>query len=159
GRRCVLVLTVAVGLIFPARVSQAQASDPIIGTWNLDVFKSVYNTSVPPVKRTIKFETAGDSIHQTMETTNQGFNISWTVKVEYTAKFDGADYPISNSGLDTVALKRINPTTVERTGKIRGKATETATMKLSNNNKTLTITTKGTTDTGAEYSRTEVFQR
>ena len=27
----------------------AQAPDPLIGTWNLDVFKSVYSTSVPPV--------------------------------------------------------------------------------------------------------------
>jgi hypothetical protein len=37
--------------------------------------------------------------------------------------------------------------------------TETAAMKLSNRNRVLTITTKGTTPAGAEYSRTEVFNK
>ena len=32
-------------------------------------------------------------------------------------------------------------------------------MKLSNRNRTLTITTKGTTDAGAEYARTEVLNK
>jgi hypothetical protein len=72
---------------------------------------------------------------------------------------DGKDYPIKNSGLDTVALKRINPPTVERSGKLNDRMTETATMKLSNNGRTLTIVTKRVTDTGAEYGRDEVFNR
>ena len=107
----------------------------------------------------IMFEPVGDSLHFTQETTNQGFNTSETIKVEYTAKIDGKDYPIMNSGLDTVALKKIDATTYQRIGKIQGMQTETATMKLSNRNKTLTIATKGTTDTGAEYARTEVFNK
>jgi hypothetical protein len=72
---------------------------------------------------------------------------------------DGRDYPISNSALDTVALKRIDATTIERTGKIKGMPTETAVMKLSNRNKTMTITSNGTNDTGARYSRIEVFNK
>jgi hypothetical protein len=127
--------------------------------WNVDVFKSTYVTGQPPVRRVITFEPAGESLKFTQETTNQGFNISETIKVEYTAKIDGKDYPIMNSGLDTVALKKLDATTYERIGKIKGMQTETATMKLSNRNRTLTITTKGTTDAGAEYARTEVFNR
>jgi hypothetical protein len=49
--------------------------------------------------------------------------------------------------------------TYERIGKIKGMHTETATMKLSSRNRTLTVATKGTTDAGAEYSRTEVFNK
>ena len=63
------------------------------------------------------------------------------MKQEFTAKLDGKDYPIMNSDLDTVALKKIDATTDERIGKIKGMHTETATMKLSNRNRTLTITT------------------
>ena len=137
----------------------AQAADPLVGVWNVDVFKSTYVTGQPPVKRVITFEAVGDSLKFTQETTNQGFNISETIKIEYTAKIDGKDYPIMNSGLDTVALKKIDATTYERIGKIKGMQTETATMKLSNRNRTLTISTKGTTDAGAEYSRTEVFNK
>ena len=154
-----LVLSLALALTVQSRVSTGQTPDPLVGTWTLDVFKSTYHTGEPPLRRTITFEVVADGIKQTMDTTRQGFNISETVRVEYTAKLDGKDYPIKNSGLDTVALKRINPTTVERVGKIKDKATETATLKLLNGGRTLTITTKGTTDAGAEYSRIEVFNR
>jgi hypothetical protein len=111
------------------------------------------------VRRTITIEAVGDSLHFTQETTSEGFNTSETVKLEYTGKIDGKDYPISNSALDTVALKRLDATTIERTGKIKGMPTEAAAMKLSNRNKTMTITTNGTTDTGAKYSRIEVFNK
>jgi len=41
-----LVLAVALG---------AQASEPLLGVWNVDVFKSEYLTSQPPVRRVINF--------------------------------------------------------------------------------------------------------
>jgi hypothetical protein len=155
-RRCVLLL-IALAVATAALV--AQTADPLIGVWHCDVFKSTYTTGQPPVRRTITFEAVGDSLHFTQETTNEGFNTSETVKLEYTAKIDGKDYPISNSALDTVALKRIDTTTIERTGKVKGMPTETAVMKFSNRNKTMTITTNGTADTGAKYSRIEVFNK
>jgi hypothetical protein len=156
-RRCALLVILALA-VTPAALF-AQAAEPLVGVWNVDVFKSTYVTGQPPVRRVITCEPAGDSLKFTQETTNQGFNISETIKVEYTAKIDGKDYPIMNSGLDTVALKKIDATTYERIGKIKGIQTETATMKLSNRNRTLTITTKGTTDAGAEYARTELFNK
>jgi hypothetical protein len=155
-RRLVLLLMAVLAL---PSAAWAQASDPLIGVWNVDVFKSEYLTGQPPLRRAIVFEAAGDSLHFTQETTNQGFNTSETIRVEYTAKIDGKDYPIMNSGLDTVALKKIDATTYQRIGKIKGMQTETATMKLSNHNRSLTITTKGTTDAGAEYARMELFNK
>ena len=155
-RRSVLLL---IALAVASAAPVAQTADQLIGVWNCDVFKSTYTTGQPPVRRTITFAAVGDSLHFTQETTNEGFNTSDTIKLEYTAKIDGKDYPISNSALDTVALKRIDATTIERTGKIKGMPTETAVMKLSNRNKTMTITSNGTNDTGARYSRIEVFNR
>ena len=69
-----------------------------------------------------------------------------SVLVEYTARFDGNDYPISNSILSTVSLKRVDDQTVERTGKVRGQVVETETRTVSNNGKVLTVTTKGNID-------------
>ena len=130
-----------------------------IGRWTLDLFKSTYSTNDPPIRRTVTFEAAGDGVKQTTETTRQGFNVSETTRVEFTAQFDGKDYPIPNSNGATVALKRVNATTIERIGKLSGKQNETATMRLSNGGQTLTITAKGTATNGANYSRTEVFER
>lgn len=153
-RALLMLLTIAVPVALVA-----QAGDPLVGVWNVDIFKSEYLTGQPPVRRVLTIEAAADSLHVTQETTNQGFNTSETIKQEFTAKLDGKDYPIMNSGLDTVALKKMDATTYQRIGKIKGMQTETATMKLSNKNRTLTITTKGTTDAGAEYARTEVFNK
>jgi hypothetical protein len=155
-RRSVLLL---IALAVASAALVAQTVDQLIGVWNCDVFKSTYTTGQPPVRRTITFAAVGDSLHFTQETTNEGFNTSDTIKLEYTAKIDGKDYPISNSALDTVALKRIDATTIERTGKVKGMPTETAVMKFANRNRTMTITTKGTTDSGASYSRIEVFNK
>src|ERR1700704_4626786 len=113
-RHAVVLALVSVAV---ASAPLAQTAEPLIGVWQVDVFKSTYVTGQPPVKRTMTFEAVGDSLKCTQETTNQGFNISETVKVEYTAKIDGKDYPIMNSGLDTVALKKIDATTYERLGK------------------------------------------
>jgi hypothetical protein len=157
-RRCCLILPIALALLTPAALP-AQSPEPLIGVWSVDVFKSVYETAQPPVRRVLTVEPAGDSLKFTQETTSQGFNTSETVKIEFTAKLDGKDYPIINSALDTVALKRKDAATIERTGKIRGMATEAATLKLSNRNRMLTITTRGTTDTGTAYARTEVFNK
>jgi hypothetical protein len=155
-RRSVLLL---IALAVASAALVAQTVDQLIGVWNCDVFKSTYTTGQPPVRRTITFAAVGDSLHFTQETTNEGFNTSDTIKLEYTAKIDGKDYPISNSALDTVALKRIDATTIERTGKVKGMPTETAVMKFANRNRTMTITTNGTTDAGARYSRIEVFNK
>jgi len=81
-----------------------------------------------------------------------------SVFVEYTAPFDGNDYPISNSILSTVSLKRVDDHTVERIGKIRGQVVETETRTVSDKGKVLTVTTKGTRD-GAEYSSVQVYDR
>src|SRR5438270_1700596 len=103
----------------------AQSAEPLVGVWNVDVFKSEYVTGQPTIRRVIMFEVKGDSLHFTQETTNQGFNTSETIKIEYTAKINGKDYAIMNSGLDTVALRKIDAATYQRIGKIKGMQTET----------------------------------
>jgi len=66
-----------------------------------------------------------------------------TVQVGFTAAYDEKDVPINSSVLDTMALNRVNSTTVVRTGKIRVQATETAILVVSADGKVLTVTTKG----------------
>jgi hypothetical protein len=79
-------------------------------------------------------------------------------RVEYVAKPDGTDAPTKGGAIETFSMKRLDPLTFERTGKIKGAVVETATWKLSQDGKTLTVVTKGKID-DQEYSNTQVFER
>ena len=143
------VLTVAPGVAVAQSVE-----DSAVGAWTLNRAKSTFTGAVP-YRRVMKFEVVGDTIKETTYTMSTD---KPSVVVEYTARFDGNDYPISNSILNTVSLKRVDDDTVERTGKIRGQVVETETRTLSDKGKVLTVTTKGTRD-GAEYSSVQVYER
>ncbi len=135
------VLSVGQGVMVAQSVS-----DSALGAWTLNRAKSTFSDAVP-YRRVMKFEVVGDAIKETTYTMSPN---KPSVLVEYTARFDGNDYPISNSILSTVSLKRVDDRTVERTGKIRGQVVETETRTVSGNGKVLTVTTKGNRD-GTEY--------
>ena len=143
------VLTVAPGVTVAQSVN-----DSAVGAWTLNRAKSTFSGPVP-YGRVMKFEVAGDAIKETTYTFSTD---KPSVVVEFTARFDGNDYPISNSILNTVSLKRVDDDTVERTGKIQGQVVETETRTVSDKGKVLTVTTKGTRD-GAEYSSVQVYER
>jgi hypothetical protein len=144
----VLVLVFAV-------IAFAQSKDALIGTWNLNLGKSDFQPDSTMQSRTLVIEAKGNAISVSQKTIAQDGHASF---VDFTAGYDGKDTPISGSVLDTVALKRPNASTVERTGKIRGEAVETSTMSLSSDGKVLTITTKGSVNNTA-YASTQVFER
>ena len=129
-------------------------SDSALGAWTLNRAKSTFSGAVP-YGRVMKFEMAGDAIKETTYTFSTD---KPSVVVDYTARFDGNDYPISNSILSTVSLKRVDDQTVERTGKVQGQIVETETRTVSDEGKVLTVTTKGTRE-GAEYSSVQVYER
>jgi hypothetical protein len=144
------VLSVGQGVM----VAQSVSDSALVGAWTLNHPKSTFSGAVP-YRRVTKFEVVGDAIKETIYTmsTNQP-----SVLVEYTARFDGNDYPISNSILSMVSLKRVDDRTVERTGKIGGQVVETETRTVSDNDKVLTVTIKGNRD-GTEYSSIQVYDR
>ena len=141
--------------------AKAQAKDPVIGTWILDLSQSKFEGADAPGKRTMVFTAVGDAIKHTTSTIPAGVpGIVVAGGNEYTAKTDGVDVHITGSFLDTVSLKRIDARTVERTGKVMGKVVETMTRTLSADGKTLTVTTKGTNPTTeTDYSSVQVFTR
>jgi len=93
-RVVVLGVVVTLGVVLGAgsgRVS-AQASDPRIGTWTLNVEKSKYNPGPAPQRVTLKIEASG----QGEKYTTEGVNAAGTAtKTEYTAQYDGKDYPLT----------------------------------------------------------------
>jgi hypothetical protein len=158
-RVCLAIAMTFMGLA-AGSAAFAQARDPLMGTWKLNRAKSSFNPGPAPVSRTMKFEPAGDGVRHHVETyVNNGSGTDEGVHItQYTAAFDGKDNAIQGSALDTVSLKRLNPRSVERTGKVGGAATETQTWNVSADGKVLTVTTRGSNDNG-DYSRVEVFEK
>src|SRR5713226_3380917 len=110
-----IVVTLAVVLGVNVTNVSAQASDPRVGTWKLNVAKSKYNPGPAPQSQTLKVEASGKGEKVTSEVVGADGK---TTKAEYTANFDGKDYPITgNPNSDTVSLKRIDARTTERIDK------------------------------------------
>jgi hypothetical protein len=158
-RAVVLGVVVTLGVVLGAgivRVS-AQASDARIGTWKLNVEKSKYSPGPAPKSVTMKVEAAG----QGEKATTEGVNAAGAAtKTEYTANYDGKDYPMTGSqNADKVSLKRIDARTMERTDKKGDTVVLTSTRVVSEDGKTMTVTTKGTNAQGQAVNNVTVWEK
>jgi hypothetical protein len=158
-RAVVLGGVLILGGVFGAGIVSvsAQSSDARIGTWKLNVAKSKYSPGPAPKSLTVKVEASG----QGEKVTTEGVNAAGTATMtQYTANFDGKDYPITGSqNVDTVSLKRIDARTTERTDKKGDKVVLTRTRVVSQDGKTMTVTEKGTNAQGQAVDNVVVFEK
>ena len=135
----------------------AQAADPLVGTWKLNVAKSTYSPGPAPKSLTAKIEAAGDGEKLTADGVRGD---DTPIHVEYTAQYDGKDYQLTGSPMaDTVSLKRLDANTIERTDKKGGKVVLTHTRKLLSDGKTGTVTVKGTDAEGRPINNVTVWEK
>jgi len=133
------------------------SADPAIGTWKLNTAKSKYSPGPAPKSATITYEETADGVKRTGESIDADGN---KTSFEYTAKYDGKDYPVSGSDLfDAIALKRLNDRTVESTLKKSGKVVTTARRVVSKDGKTLTLTITGTNAKGQKMKNIAVYEK
>jgi hypothetical protein len=153
---CMILLgTVFVTMIPAARVS-AQSPDPVNGNWSLNVAKSTFSASTPKSeKRT--YEVSGDSVKQT---TDRVDSQGKALHMEFTAKYDGKDYPITgNPDADTVAVTRVNTYTTKATLKKAGKPVIRTERSVAKDGKTMTVRTKGTNARGEKIDNLLFFEK
>jgi len=158
-RAGVLGVVVTLGVMLGASIVSvsAQASDARIGTWKLNVAKSKYSPGPGPQSETLKVEASG----QGEKATTEGVNSAGTAtKTEYTANFDGKDYPLTGSqNADKVSLKRIDARTMERTNKKGETVVLIITQVVSPDGKTMTSTAKGTNAQGQAVDNVTVWDK
>jgi len=133
----------------------AQSKDPFASTWLLARGKSDFDPPSNFFRRTLilePIESGHKCIVRTVTDRQQ------TIEYVYEARFDGKDTPSENTPFETMAIKRVDANTIDRIGKIKGQVVETSTMKLLEDGKVLTLTTKGSFE-GQNYSSTQVFNR
>lgn len=137
-------------------VGSAESSDPLHGTWKLNAAKSKFTPGPAPKATSIKYEAAGEGLKVIVDTESDKGKGHW----EYTANFDGKDYPVTGSpDTDAVSLKRIDKASTQATLKKGGKTMTTNTRVVSADGKTLTITVKGTDAQGKAVDNVQVYEK
>jgi len=136
----------------------AQAADPQVGTWKLNLAKSTYSPGPAPESATTKIEIAGAGTKIIVDQPQaDGSTRHW----EVTANYDGKDYPVTgnNPDADMVARTRINATTIQSVYKKGGKVTTTQTSVVSADGKTRTVTTKCVNAAGKKVNNVAAYDR
>jgi len=158
-RTGVLGVVVMLGVVLGAgtgRVS-TQAGDARSGTWKLNVAKSTYRPGPPPQRLTLHIVASP----QGEQVTAEGVTAAGTpTMLQYTAHFDGKDYPLTGSqNADTISLKRIDAWTTERRDKKGEKVVLTSTRLVSEDGKTMTVTVQGTNAEGQAVDNVQIWEK
>ena len=156
-----IVRTLLVGTVLAvgdgAVALAADAPNPVVGTWTLNLAKSKFSPGPAPESQTRTYaETAQGTALTVTGAAADGSPISG----QSTFKYDGKDYPITGSpDYDTLSLKRINGSTVKRTQKKAGQPVGPTTRTISAHSKVLTLSSKGTAAKGTPYDNVGVYDK
>ena len=140
--------------------------NPHIGTWKIYLvpnsrgLETKYSPDSPvpvPRSQTFQFEPSGaDGMKFTADTVEADGRAT---HVEYTAQFDGKDYPVKGDpNRDTVALTRDKPYIVEGVSKKAGEVTGNFRMVVWGNGLIMEFTSKETRN-GKTYENFSVFNK
>jgi hypothetical protein len=123
----------------------AEAQDPILGIWKLNLSKSKYIPGPAPRSQTRTYKQTPNGIFVTIDTIDStGHKLP---PIQFAEKYDGKDYPMTGSTIgDALALKRINDYVAEATMKHAGKVVATTRRLITDNGKTLVLVYQETSE-------------
>ena len=148
------------GLVVIANLTLLGQGEIWFGTWKLNPAKSAYVTdpSPPPGQHTItRVEPwEGGLMYRTETVTTRG-EVRHT---EWTARFDGKDYPVKGvPTVDSYALKRVDDHTYEVIAKKDGKITTVSRSVISADGRSRVVTQSGQHADGKKVSNVLFFDR
>ena len=140
-----------------AVVAAAGATNPLIGTWTLNLEKSKFTPGPAPKSQT---RTYAQSAQGTTLTVSGVAADGSAISQQSTFNYDGKDYPISGSpDYDAISLKKVNGSTAKAEMKLKGAVVGTTTRTISEHGKVLTLKTKAKNAKGADYDYVAVFDK
>jgi hypothetical protein len=151
---------VAIALLVVVGSSPLRAqSNPLVGTWKLNVAKSKFDPGPAPKSLTRTVVAQGDGVKYTFD----GIGADGKpVAYGFSVNFDGADNPIMGSipsGADTISATRKDPSTFEATLKKGGKVIATSKVTVSKDGKVTTVDSKGTNAAGVNTHDVQVYDK
>jgi len=128
---------------------------PAIGVWKLNLKKS--SLRLVPTPGVLSVEPWGNGL-KVSANTNDVQRKPFHPAIAY--KFDGKDYPLKGSTLaDTISARRINQRTSENVWKKHGKVVLTVRIVVSEDGKTLSLTTTSPDGHGRVVEDVTVYDR
>ena len=151
------VLATTLLLVTLALSVAARAADQHSGTWKMNPAKSKYSPGPAPKAITVKVVSDAENI----KLNSDGIDASGNpTHIEYTAKYDGKDYPITGlPNADTVALERPDASTIRSTIKKGDQVVMTVTSVISKDGTMRTSTFKGKDAQGQDINNVVVYDK
>jgi hypothetical protein len=147
-----IILTVALCLV----AELCFADDANLGTWKLNVAKSVFSPGSPKNDKVV-YEAAGDNVRVTVDGTDKDGKPTHS---EWTGKFDGKDYPVTGDpNSDERSYTKIDDRTLGFNFKKGGKRIASGRIEVSIDGKSRTVTTSGIDSTGKKVTSISVYAR
>jgi hypothetical protein len=134
-------------------------SSPQDGTWKLNVAKSK-GTADHPVPKSVTVTIQEQAGGMTLDVVGEDAKGN-PLKVHWTAKFDGKDYPSTGpgEGSTTVSVTQPDPNTIEATNKTNGQVMTTVHSVVSKDGKTRTSTWSGKDSKGNPETWISVYDK
>ena len=155
-RKCSVIAAVAILALASSVWAQ---SDPFVGSWKLNLSKSIYDLGPPPQSLVHQYELVGkDTYKNSRDTVDANGRSSHT---ELTLVFDGKEHPRANPRptSDATMDRRIDAYNLEGMSMKGGKLITVFMRSVSPDGKTFTFKTMGTNAAGKPFSRVEVFDK
>jgi hypothetical protein len=134
-------------------------SNPLVGTWKLNLTKSKYDPGPAPKSLTRTVEAQGNGVKYTFEgVAADGKPIAYG----FSATFDGKDNPVTGSmpnGADTISAKSIDANHYVATQKKGGKEVAVSKVAVSKDGKVTTLDATGTNAAGAKTHDVQVYDK
>lgn len=150
-------LMFAIAALFMTSASAQTATDPLAGTWELNVPASKFGPAPPPKSQTRTYEVVG----QQEQMTGRGIDAKGQpTLVQFTLNRDGKDYPYKGAAaFDTISLTQLDPLTANFTLKKAGVVVITGTRVISKDGKVMSISTRAAGATGQTPATVSVFDK
>ena len=133
-------------------------SNPLIGTWKLNLAKSKYSPGPTPRSNTAIWEAVGQGLRARTEGIDAQGNPTKTDTG--VISFDGKSYPYTGApAFDARSYKQVNASTIEWTSTKAGRVVQTTTMVLSADGKSRTLTITGVDEKGQQINNVVVFDK
>jgi hypothetical protein len=131
-------------------------NDAQVGTWKLDVARSKFSGLVPK-SETEKVTIAKGGLKSTVRLVSAD---GTTTHIDWTARYDGKDYPVKDSkGSQTISLRKIDDYTIELTNKVAGMVSSTSQVVSSSDGQSRTVTTMIPDNHGRNITQTTVWDK
>ena len=158
NRRTILILGL-LSAVFATTAPQVglTQSNPLIGTWKLNLAKSKFSPGPPPKSQTLTFEGAGQDLKNTAETIDAQGQATKTVFMHI---YDGKPHPTTgNVVFDATTYTQIDAYHVNWVRSKAEKAVQAGSNVISSDGKTFTVTTDGTGANGQPISSVAVYEK